>query len=110
MPSSSRAPGPYDPDVAGPTPGESRPIAAVFEIPPNFIESYDRSLELAGGQLRDQPERRHHVCFETDAGYMVVDVWESLEAFERFGDVLDEVVSQLPGPVRVTLHRIHNVI
>ncbi len=41
---------------------------------------------------------------------MVVDVWESLEAFERFGDVLDEVVSQLPGPVRVTLHRVHNLI
>jgi hypothetical protein len=96
--------------VAASTPQGSRPVAAVFEIPASYIESYDRSLELAGGQLRDQPERRQHVCFETDTGYTVVDVWESLEAFERFGDVLDEVVSQLPGPVRVKLHRVHNVI
>ncbi len=88
----------------------TRPVAAVFEFGPEFIENYDRSLELAGGRLRDQPGRRHHVCFETDTGYMVVDVWESLEAFERFGEVLNEIVSELPGPVHVKLHRVHNVI
>ena len=88
----------------------SRPVAAVFEFPPDFIESYDRSLDLAGGQLRTQPGRRYHVCFETDTGYMVVDVWESLEAFERFGDLLNEIVDELPGRVHVNLHRVHNLI
>lgn len=85
-------------------------MAAVFEFRREFVDAYDRSLDIAGGQLRHQPGRRHHVCFETDQGYMVVDVWESLEAFEQFGDVLNEVVRGLPGPVRVKLHRIHNLI
>jgi hypothetical protein len=95
----------------GPSPGQvARPVAAVFEFGREYIDAYDRSLDLAGGQLRNQPGRRFHVCFETDGGYMVVDVWESLEAFERFGEVLDEVVNELPGPVRVKLHRVHNLI
>lgn len=88
----------------------SRPVAAVFEFAPEYLESYDRSLELAGGQLRNQPERLHHVCFETDDGFMVVDVWESLEAFERFGEVLNQAVAQLPAPVQVKLRRVHNLI
>jgi heme-degrading monooxygenase HmoA len=82
----------------------------VFEFGREFIESYDRSLDLAGGQLRNQPGRRSHVCFETDTGYMVVDVWESLEAFEAFGELLNEIVTQLPGPVHVKLHPVHNLI
>jgi len=85
-------------------------VAAVFEFPRDQIDTYDRSLEVAGGRLRNQPQRRHHICFESDSGYMVVDVWESLEAFEQFGDVLDEVVSELPGPLHVTLRRVHNLI
>ena len=82
----------------------------MFEFSRDHIESYDRSLDIFGGRLRDQQGRRHHVCFETDEGYMVVDVWESLEAFEQFGNLLNAVVSELPGPVRVKLHRVHNVI
>ncbi len=41
---------------------------------------------------------------------MVVDVWESLEAFEQFGDLLNEIVGELPGPLHVKLHRVHNLI
>jgi hypothetical protein len=85
-------------------------VAAVFEFGRDLIGAYDRSLDLAGGRLRDQPERRHHVCFETDTGFMVVDVWESLEAFEKFGNVLDEIANEFPGSVHVKLHRVHNVI
>ncbi len=88
----------------------ARPVAAVFEFPRDQLEAYDRSLDIFGGRLRNQPGRRNHVCFETDQGYTVVDVWESLEAFEQFGDLLNEVVSELPGPVRVKLHRVHNII
>ncbi len=85
-------------------------MAAVFEFGREFIDAYDRSLEVGGGRLRHQPQRRQHVCFETDTGYMVVDVWESLEAFEQFGEVLDEIVNELPGPAHVRLHRVHNLI
>ena len=90
--------------------GGGRPVAAVFEFGRDYIDNYDRSLDLFGDRLRNQPGRRHHVCFETDEGYMVVDVWESLEAFERFGDVLNEIAGELPGPLHVTLHRVHNLM
>ena len=96
--------------MSGSTLQGTNPVAAVFEIPPSHIESYDRALDHAGGRLRNQPGRRQHVCFQTDTGYMVVDVWESLEAFERFGEVLDAVVKEIPAPVRVKLHRVHNVM
>lgn len=88
----------------------ARPVAAVFEFSSVYRDAYDRSLEIAGGQLRNQPERRFHVCFETDNGYMVVDVWDSLEAFEQFGHVLTEVMKQLPIPLQLKLRRIHNLI
>ncbi len=93
-------------------------VAAVFTFPASELELYDRHLELYGDQLRNQPSRRSHVCFETDDGYMVVDVWDSLEAFEAFGqlivDVAGEVRKSEPGhpmgAFHLKLRRVHNVI
>jgi hypothetical protein len=86
-------------------------VAAVFEFPKEAIAAYDRNLELHGDVLRDQPARRCHVCFETKNGFMVVDVWESLEAFEEFGQRLDdEVAADFPFSSDLHLHQVHNFI
>jgi hypothetical protein len=53
---------------------------------------------------------RHMTAATPQEPRPVAAVWESLEAFERFGDVLDEIASQVPGAVHVKLHRVHNVI
>ena len=76
------------------------PIAAVFEFGKEAIDAYDRSLELHD-ELRNQPHRRLHVCFETNKGYMVVDVWDSLEDFEEFGQMLNNVVTEFPFPTEL---------
>jgi hypothetical protein len=85
-------------------------VAAVFEFGREAIDAYDENLRLHGDLLRNQPRRRSHVCFETDAGYMVVDIWDSLEAFEAFGDVLGQVAADFPYPADLHLRTIHNII
>ena len=92
-------------------------VAAVFTFPKAEIERYDRDLEEHGDVLRNQPARRFHVCFETHDNYTVVDIWDSLEAFENFGDVVTGLardVSEEPEghspALWVELHRVHNII
>jgi hypothetical protein len=84
-------------------------VAAVFEFPREAIDAYDSSLELHK-ELFDQPHRRSHVCFETDDGYMVVDVWDSLEDFEAFGEVLAGVAADFPYPADLHLRTVHNLL
>lgn len=89
----------------------------MFTFPKEEIERYDRDLELHGDVLRNQPARRFHVCFETSDNYTVVDVWDSLEAFERFGDIVTDLARNLTGEppghsptLWVELHKVHNII
>lgn len=93
-------------------------VAAVFTFPRSGIEQYDAFLQLHGDELRNQPARRFHVCFETDEGYTVVDVWDSLEAFETFGEVIGEVAREVHNaenhppltPFQLKLRRVHNIV
>jgi uncharacterized protein YlbG (UPF0298 family) len=92
-------------------------VAAVFTFPKSEIERYDRDLERFGEVLHNQPERRFHVCYEDGDHYTVVDVWESLEAFERFGDVVWQLAKDLAAEPEghtptlwVDLHKVHNII
>ena len=86
------------------------PVAAVFEFPRDAIDAYDKNLELHGDVLLNQPGRRSHVCFETDDGYMVVDIWDSLEAFEEFGKVLADVAADFGHPADLRIRNVHRII
>ena len=85
------------------------PVAAVFEFGKEALDAYDQMVERHE-QLQHQPRRRMHVCFETDDGYMVVDVWDSLEDFEQFGEVLESMVGEFPFRAELKLRTIHNLI
>ena len=92
-------------------------VAAVFTFPKSEIERYDRDLERHGDVLRNQPARRFHVCFETPENYTVVDIWDSLEAFEQFGDIVTRLATDAgdepegqSSQLWVELHRVHNLI
>jgi heme-degrading monooxygenase HmoA len=84
-------------------------IAAVFQLPPDGIDGYDRAAE---GPLREQAGRLQHVCFKTDAGYTVVDVWESIEAFEAFGNAIEAFLEESgePAPVALQVYTVHNIL
>jgi hypothetical protein len=86
-------------------------VAAVFEFPKEAIGAYDKNLERHGDVLLDQPARRCHVCFETEHGYTVVDVWDSLEDFEAFGAQLEEQVAvDFPYQAELKIHVVHKLL
>lgn len=80
-------------------------VVAYFEFPGEPIENYDRGLEQEGDAKRHQPSRIFHVCFQTDDGWAVLDVWESEEALAAFGDVLG-----LPPERQPKIYPVHNIM
>jgi hypothetical protein len=86
-------------------------IAVLFEFPePDAIDKYDQALETEP-RTKDQPARSVHVCFELPGrGFGVLDVWDSEEAFARFGEVLGPVLAQsgLAGDPKI--YRVHNTM
>jgi hypothetical protein len=83
-------------------------IAVFFDCPADTLAQYDKCFELCP-ELADQPARPYHMCVSSGTGFLVIDVWESAEAFARFGEVLGPVLGQVnlqPAPDVRQLHRI----
>ena len=93
-------------------------VAVVYTFSREGIAIYDRHVSDHAEVLTNQPARRSHVCYETDEGFTVVDVWDSAEDFEAFGDVLARVANEsVPaegevraGPIHLSIHTVHNLI
>jgi hypothetical protein len=75
-------------------------------------EQYDESLRrLADAGAEAPAGRRIHISFQADDGSMrVVDVWDSQESFEAFGQtlgpILQEVTPDAPPPKTAEARRI----
>ena len=84
-------------------------IAALFDCSADTLAQYDRAFELCP-DLADQPSRLHHACLTSGDGFLVVDIWESDEAFARFGELLGPVLDQVDLHPLPDLRRVHRVI
>lgn len=84
-------------------------IVVLFDFPDESIDKYDQALAEAA-DLRHQAARSHHICFETDGGWGVVDVWDSEEAFAEFGEVLGPVLQKLGLDAQPKIHPLHNTM
>jgi hypothetical protein len=79
------------------------PIVAVFQSPSLTRERYEESVrQLTGGKARmgtpaDWPVAGllAHAAGQGASGFRVVDVWESEEAFRRFGEKLMPVLKAI---------------
>ncbi len=79
------------------------PVVAVFQSPSLTQERYEESVRrLTGGRSRfespaDWPVAGLlvHVAGEAESGFRVVDVWESEEAFGRFGETLMPILQEI---------------
>lgn len=80
-------------------------VVALFQFPGQPVSEYDRGMSQDTAAKQHQPERLVHVCYETDDGWAVLDVWESPEALARFGEVLG-----LPPDQRPKVYPVHNLI
>jgi hypothetical protein len=79
------------------------PIVAVFQSPSLTQQRYEESVRrLTGGKSRlespaDWPVNGliAHIAGEGENGFRVVDVWESEDAFRRFGETLMPVLQEI---------------
>ena len=58
------------------------------------IDKYDRALQLVP-EVADQPGRLSHVCAETDDGFVVVEVWETVDAFRHFSHLFGPLLAEV---------------
>jgi hypothetical protein len=79
------------------------PIVAVFEGPSFTRANYEESVKrVTGGKARVEspadwpvPGLLCHIAGQSTNGFRVVDVWESAEAFRKFGEKLIPILESL---------------
>jgi hypothetical protein len=80
------------------------PIVAVFESPSLTREKYEEAVRKLTGGKRSRMESTAdwpvegvlvHIAGQTDKGFRVVDVWQSDEAFRRFGEKLMPILKEI---------------
>jgi len=69
-------------------------VTVIFECPNDTLAQLDKAFELSEA-LSHQPQRRFHICYQTQTGFTVIDVWESEAAFAAFGEVLGPVLQEV---------------
>lgn len=83
-------------------------IAVLFDCSNDTLDQYEQAFELAP-ELANQEARSFHACLTQGSGFLIVDVWESEDAFARFGEVLGPVLDKVnlhPIPDVRTVHRL----
>ncbi len=86
------------------------PIVAVFEFPGEEIAKYHNVFKTGGPAITDQPKRSYHVCYLTDGGFTVVDVWEDEGAFADFGEIIGPAAAQAGLDAKPRVHRVEGII
>ncbi len=78
----------------------------------NTLAQYDEvGKRLAAAGQMHPPGRLSHVAARKGTGYLIVDVWESQEAFDRFAQTLRPLFAQVGGTVApMQAYPVHNRI
>lgn len=81
------------------------PIVMIHESPGGTREQYEKvGARLTDGRGLDSIENwpvdgiLSHVAGPTDDGWRVVDVWESEDAFKRFGELIGPILEEVGFP------------
>jgi hypothetical protein len=87
-------------------------LAILFRPRGMTSELYDRTIERLEAAGAGAPRgRRYHVCYGDDDDLRVLDVWESRESFEEFGQTLMPILQELGvDPGEPDIRPAHNVI
>ena len=87
-------------------------IAVVFAPTSMSISQYDECIEqLEQAGAGSPPGRLYHVCHVIDGRPQVLDVWDSRESFERFGQTLMPIAERLGfDPGQPVVSEVRNVI
>ena len=94
-------------------------IVVVLDMPGMTQALYEQSAEKVAGRpgpvenVSDWPVAGliSHTAAPTDKGWLVVDVWESEEAFQQFGRTLMPILRDLGLPdVKPQTHQVFKVV
>ena len=87
-------------------------ILAMAEIPGGTHEMYDTVNDLMGTTPDNPPAGLiHHLALDTDDGMMVIDVWESADAFKSFIETnVDKFQAAGIPPFEPTILPVHNML
>ncbi len=93
------------------------PVLMIHESPGGTREQYeDVGRRLTDGRGLDSLEAwpvegiLSHVAGPTDGGWRVIDVWESEEAFHRFGGIIKPILQEVRLPGEPRLFSIDNFV
>jgi hypothetical protein len=71
-------------------------IAVYFNPESMSTEQYDQTMDALDAAGAGSPDGRiHHSCFGAPDHLMVYDIWESAEAFGRFGETLGPIMARI---------------
>jgi hypothetical protein len=85
-------------------------IAAVLDFDGGTLEQYDECVKLMGLEPGGDAPPNALFHWVTDSGVRVTDVWESQEAFDKFGaESIGPIAAKvgLSAPT-ITIHDVHN--
>jgi hypothetical protein len=93
------------------------PVLMVHDSPGGTQEQYEAVVDrLTGGRGFDSLEAwpvegiLSHVASPTADGWRVIDVWESEQAFQRFGEVIGPVLQEVGFPGEPELFHVHTFV
>ena len=84
-------------------------IAAVFEFPGESVEKYHKVFD-AGEAIVNQPDRLYHVCFRTEVGFTVIDIWDDEQSFAAFGETLGPAIHGAGLDARPAVYPVEQVM
>jgi hypothetical protein len=67
-----------------------------------------RRLDAAGAG--SPPGRLHHTCYGSKSALVVVDVFDTMQAFESFGKTLVPILTELGVEAKPDFKEVHNII
>ena len=92
--------------------GENMAVVLRATTPGFTAAKYDelvQKLETVGAG--SPAGRLYHVCFGETDNLRVSDIWDSREAFEKFGETLKPLMQDLGiGPPEIEFFEVHNII
>ena len=85
-------------------------IAAVFAFPTESVDKYEKVFEVGGAAITEQPKRLSHVCYRTEHGFAVVDVWADEQSFAAFGEVIGPAMQRAGLDGRPMVYPVHGIV
>ena len=85
-------------------------IVAIFEFPGEPVDKYERVFEVGGPAVMDQPNRLHHVCYRTDSGFTVTDVWTDEQALAAFGEIIGPAMQKAGLDAKPAVHPVQGLV